>query len=133
MISPETFAKAFKSETFGDDCVITISCELDVFTSPLLEKALETVYGCKRIVVDLTDCRYLAASALSVLLRAQNRTDGALSLIVTPGIVERVLKITKLYDKLRAFSLDMDSSSHRQITCHREPGPLRDAAPQYRR
>jgi len=54
-----------------------------------------------RIFADLTNCRYMDSTGLAVLVRAKKNFGEKFSVGVEPGSnVERILKLTSLYDLL---------------------------------
>lgn len=83
-------------EIDGGDHVIEVSGEIDVYTSPLLASALNEASDASRIILDLTDCRYVDASALSLFVKTHRRSRGRLVLIVPGGLVRKALSITGL-------------------------------------
>ena len=91
-------------EIDGGNRIINVSGEIDIYTSPLLQSALHSARDARRIIVDLSDCRYLDGSGLSLFVRTHRRSGGRLALIVSGGIVEKVLRITGLYERLPVFS-----------------------------
>lgn len=93
-----------RHELNGRDRIINVSGEVDVYTSPLLQAALNSARDAARIIVDLTDCQYVDASGLSLLVRAHRRSGDRLFLIVSSGVVEKMLRITGLYERLQIFS-----------------------------
>lgn len=76
--------------------VVRVEGELDMATSPDLEKALESADKDGRVVIDLTGCTFLDSSAVRVLLataRAAETANGRVALVARdPGIL-RVLEI----------------------------------------
>jgi anti-sigma B factor antagonist len=80
---------------------LLLAGELDMATSPKLERALEeaTSAGCDRIVVDLRDLAFMDSTGLVVLARWDlgGRADGYdLALIPGPDSIQRLFKITGL-------------------------------------
>jgi anti-sigma B factor antagonist len=81
--------------------VISVSGEIDVFTSPALEQELEWVLGVggTNAIVDLGEVGFLDSTALTVLLEALrrfSRRGGALILVSNDRRVLRTLEITGL-------------------------------------
>lgn len=76
--------------------VVRVEGELDMATSPNLEKALESADKDGRVVIDLTGCTFLDSSAVRVLLATARTTEtanGRVALVARdPGIL-RVLEI----------------------------------------
>jgi anti-anti-sigma factor len=89
-----------------DVTVLTLSGELDLASTPILERELAAVEsaGAKRIVIDLAEVGFMDSSGLQALLRARERAaeEGVeLALRRGPHQVQRVFELTKTID---AFS-----------------------------
>lgn len=88
--------------------ILRVTGEVDVYTAPLLEAAIAKCADANAVIVDLSQCRYLAAAGLGVLLRL-HKTKGVLVCIVVAaeGFPYKVLCITQLDKKLRVvFAID---------------------------
>ena len=89
--------------------VVSVTGEIDAFTSPALERELEWVLGDggSNAVVDLGEVAFIDSTALRVLLRAlpkfSNR-GGKLVLVSDDGRVLRTLEITGLDRKFKVES-----------------------------
>ena len=75
--------------------------ELDLFTAPRLQEALERSIdlGARRVVVDLARVTFIDSTALGVLIgvgRQLRAGEGSLDLVCQNGNVRRVLEITGL-------------------------------------
>lgn len=84
--------------------VVSVTGEVDSFTSPALEQELEWILGdgASNAVVDLTEVGFIDSSALRVLLNALprfSRRGGQLVLVSDDRRVLRTLKITGLHEK----------------------------------
>jgi anti-sigma B factor antagonist len=81
----------------GDRVVVMGSGELDLATAPELRDALlSAVDNSSSVVVDLSECRFIDSTVLSVLLQARERvlaSDGEFTLRGVQGRVMRVLDI----------------------------------------
>lgn len=79
--------------------MLTIEGELDLATAPRFESRLaQASAGASQVIVDLSRCEFLDASALHALLRTQDRLDPSqeITLVIsTPNIV-KVFEITYL-------------------------------------
>jgi anti-anti-sigma factor len=78
---------------------LTVSGELDLVSSPVLERELERAYGSDAdlIALDLRGLEFMDSTGLHLLIRAQQRADQAgrrLALIQGREQVERVLDLT---------------------------------------
>jgi len=83
--------------------LVTVSGEIDVYTSPLLQERLVEVLrdGSSRIVLDLSEVTFLDSTGLGVLITALKRcrsADGDLILVTAQPNVLKVLEITGLND-----------------------------------
>ena len=81
--------------------VVSVTGEIDAFTSPALEQELEWVLGdgASNAVVDLADVGFIDSTALRVLLRALpgfSKRGGKLVLVSDDRRVLRTLEITGL-------------------------------------
>ena len=84
--------------------VVTVKGEIDVFTSPALDKELEWVLGdgAANAVVDLGEVNFIDSTALKVLLKALpsfSRRGGELVLVTADRRILRTLEITGLDTK----------------------------------
>jgi len=89
----------------GDDAaVLTLSGELDLASTPTLERELAAVEATapRRLVIDLSGVGFMDSTGLQALLRARERAaaDGAheLALRRGPHQVQRVFELTKTID-----------------------------------
>lgn len=90
-----SFGACLVSTDPGEDgCVyVTVVGELDLYTAPQLEQALEQ--PASEFVIDLVECEFIDSTALGVLVAARARV-GRLALIA-PGLeVQRILEISGL-------------------------------------
>lgn len=81
--------------------VVAPSGEVDVFTAPALDEALEplTSQPSPQVIVDLTGVDFLDSSGLGVLVKALKRVrdhEGTLRLVVTSDRIAKVFKVTGL-------------------------------------
>lgn len=88
--------------------VIALTGDLDKITTPLLRTAFDDVLstGQSRIVVDMAELDFCDSTALWALLEGMRRTyesGGWLRLAGVRGFLERILRVTKLYE---AFPID---------------------------
>jgi anti-anti-sigma factor len=92
-----------ESSVEGEMTVVTLSGELDLASTPTLERELDAVEsaGAKRILIDLGGVGFMDSTGLQALLRARERaTAGGLQLILRrgPHQVQRVFELTKTVD-----------------------------------
>jgi anti-sigma B factor antagonist len=89
-----------------DTYVVSVTGEIDAFTSPGLEKELEWVLGdgASNVVIDLGQVPFIDSTALKVLLAALPRFSqrgGSLVLVSDDRRVLRTLEITGLDAKFK--------------------------------
>jgi len=92
--------------------VLHVFGDVDVTTAPSLASAIDdAVNGMPSIVVNLTKCRYLDSSGLTVLVRQRKRLGGRLRVLVRPASsVSRVLQIAGL-DRALAVVTELSAVS----------------------
>jgi anti-sigma B factor antagonist len=87
------------SQHLGDGTrVVAVAGEVDLYTAPEFERALELNGGAGgRVVVDLSECTFLDSTGLGILVQA-NRHNGGNGLLVVAGGVEvlRAFQVTGL-------------------------------------
>jgi anti-anti-sigma factor len=96
--------------------LVRISGELDLYTAPEFERALDLNGGpAERVVVDLRECTFIDSTGLGILVAAHRRNGGDGLLIIANGL-----------EVLRAFEV---SGLDRQLTLHPTlEGALNEAA-----
>jgi len=91
------------SERLSDEMrVVRVSGELDVYSAPELERALQLdgVAGA-RVVVDLRKCTFIDSTGLGILVAADRRGGGNGLLIVASSMeVLRAIEVTRLDGRL---------------------------------
>jgi anti-sigma B factor antagonist len=93
-----------QTSTEDDLTVLTLAGELDLASTPILERELESVEssGAKQILIDLTNVGFMDSTGLQALLRARERatTDEQIQLMLRrgPHQVQRVFELTKTID-----------------------------------
>jgi anti-sigma B factor antagonist len=85
----------------GDVCVVTVSGEVDVYTSPTLRQSLHRpeVDGATLVIVVLDDVGFIDSSGLGVLVGALRRVreaGGDLRVVCAKDSTVKVFKITGL-------------------------------------
>ncbi len=86
---------------------VTVTGALDVTTLPRVRDALEQALAGRpdRLVVDLTACTFVDASALAVLLDLHRRTSRTGGVLTLRGCCPRVLRLLSLTGLRRVFDL----------------------------
>jgi anti-sigma B factor antagonist len=85
----------------GEACVLTLTGEVDIYTSPVLKSALAAAAadGCTTLVVDLNGVGFIDSSGLGVLvgaLRRAREAGGDLRVVSVQDSIARILRITGL-------------------------------------
>ena len=95
------------SNTNHDVTILTLSGELDLASTPILERELSAVEATRprRVVIDLARVGFMDSTGLQALLRARERAsaNGAHELLLRrgPHQVQRVFELTKTIDAFR--------------------------------
>ncbi len=88
-------------EQTAESCVIAVSGEVDVYTSPRLKREIADAVdaGCVEIVVDLDSIGFIDSSGLGVLVSALRRVKeqgGTMRLVCTRESILKIFRITGL-------------------------------------
>ncbi len=89
--------------TEEDLTVLTVSGELDLASTPILERELHAIEeaGAKKLLIDLAGVGFMDSTGLQALLRARERATAEgiqLALRRGPHQVQRVFELTKTID-----------------------------------
>jgi anti-sigma B factor antagonist len=89
------------AELGGDAFVVTAVGEIDMYSAPILEQALEGVVGLggTRVVLDFSEVSFVDSTLLSVLIRYRDRLidlGGELVLVTDDLRIRRTLEVTGL-------------------------------------
>lgn len=103
-----------ETRTEGDVAVVTASGEVDVFTAPGLDAAIdaELADGRTRLVIDLTGVTFLDSTGLGVLvkgLKGAREAGGSLQLVVTTERIRKIFDITGLDSAMPLFDTVADA------------------------
>ena len=92
----------------GSDAVVTVVGDLDASTLPRVREQVDEALAGRpaHLVVDLTACPFVDASALGMLLEAHRRTSRTGGLLTLRGCSPRVLRVLSLTGLRRVFDLD---------------------------
>ena len=98
----------------GRFTIVTVSGELDVFTSPRLRETLVEIVeaGARHLIVDLSGVEFLDSTGLGVLVGIHHRLqahDGTLSFVGPGERLRRVFRVTRL-DKLFEIHPSLDEA-----------------------
>jgi anti-sigma B factor antagonist len=99
---PITFDFALSEERLANGAhVVAVAGEVDIFTAPDRKRTIASAIedGAHRLVVDLTNTRFLDSTALGVLIGAVKRLrplDGKLAIVNTEPSTAKTFQITGL-------------------------------------
>ena len=67
----------YLSVTTGADGTVVVSGEVDLYTAPLLERAVESAMerGEGNVVIDMTDVRFMDSAGLNIIIRCFKPLD----------------------------------------------------------
>ena len=106
---PRPAGAAPGSETDGgrSTVVVAVTGALDVTTLPRVREELERAVAGRpgRLVVDLSGCTFIDASALGLLLDLHRRMSRATGVLTLRGCCPRVLRLLSLTGLRRVFDL----------------------------
>ncbi|AKM82018.1 TPA: anti-sigma factor antagonist [Candidatus Berkelbacteria bacterium] len=117
------------TRTIGEGiCVIDVSGEIDVYTSPRLKQQINGCFNNRqyRIVVNLTEAEYLDASALGILisgLKGCREQNGTLLLICPKPRVLKIFEITGLNKIFEIFLTTEEALEKIGATEQASPAP----------
>jgi anti-sigma B factor antagonist len=103
---PETDGEASYEILHVQGCAIVATAgDIDMHSAPYLRDVLEAaVVIAPRIIVDLSEVRFVDSSGLGVLLGVQRRgTRGSIALVRPPQILRRLLGLTRVGETLPAY------------------------------
>ncbi len=89
---------SISTEEREDATVVHVGGDLDVYTAPRLKETLGKAAGDgKRLVLDLSEVRFIDSTALGVLVGALQQTqssDGELRLVIDDPYLLKIFRIT---------------------------------------
>jgi len=92
--------------------VAAVAGELDLATSPELERALEGVSAAARVVIDLRECTFLDSTAIRVLVaraRVSGEAGGSVAVVAPDPGVRRALEIAAI-DRVLELHESLDAA-----------------------
>jgi anti-sigma B factor antagonist len=98
----------------GDVAIVVAHGEVDVFTAPGLDSALDalTADGTARLVIDLSRVSFLDSTGLGVIVKAlkhAREAGGWLHLVITSGRIRKIFEITGLDASIPIFDTAQDA------------------------
>jgi anti-sigma B factor antagonist len=89
----------------GERSLVQVQGELDLFTAPTLGECLDEQLhqGRLRVVLDLTDTRFLDSAGMSVLVQAMHRFRKRNAVLALAAPSEGVMRIIEAMDLKGAF------------------------------
>jgi anti-sigma B factor antagonist len=97
------------SAHLADDAyVVSLGGEIDLYTAPKLEQALEelTASGARRVVIDLAGAAFIDSTVLGVLLKALTRLDAGGGELLLVSDDRRILKLLEITGLRRVFRIE---------------------------
>jgi anti-sigma B factor antagonist len=99
----------------GDNCVVALEGEIDIYTAPRLRDALveATAEQCANVIVDLEQVAFIDSSGLGVLVGALRRAkerEHTVVLVCTRESILKIFRITGL-DKVFPIFSGLDEAS----------------------
>ena len=82
--------------------VLRVRGDVDIYTGPLLERAIAESPSGQTVIVDFSACPYLDCAAIAVLIRARKKLGPELRLVVPADAqIRRIFSIVRLDSVLR--------------------------------
>jgi anti-anti-sigma factor len=102
------FKVSLESPKVDGSCVVVVAGEVDLLGAPQLKEILlrAIASGAKRVVVDMTDARFIDSTTLGVILGASKRlrtVGGELVLVIDHPSIRKIFEITLLDRAFRIF------------------------------
>lgn len=97
---------------FPDVIVLRVKGEVDLFTAPMLRKAMMSAISSRRhVVVSVRDVQHMALAGFHVLKDGQSAVIGAqrIALVASPPHVERVIQIIRFDKVVPTFRSEADA------------------------
>jgi anti-sigma B factor antagonist len=97
------------SAHLADDAyVVSLGGEIDIYTAPKLERALEelTSSGARQVVIDLAGAAFIDSTVLGVLLKALARLDAGGGELLLVSDDRRILKLLEITGLGRVFRIE---------------------------
>jgi anti-anti-sigma factor len=84
--------------------VLTVTGDIDIFTTPEFITALDEALEAQRVIVNLSACRYIDSTGISALFRWQQKSKGKMRLVVGPqDMIRRILQVTRVEKFIEIF------------------------------
>ncbi|MGH7716780.1 MAG: STAS domain-containing protein [Vulcanimicrobiaceae bacterium] len=100
---PNAFTVEHRSEPAYH--VLKVIGDIDIFTTPNFTSALEKAFGSPRIVIDLSECRYIDSTGISALYRWQQQNKGKMRLVLgTQDMIRRILNVARVDKFIQVYA-----------------------------
>lgn len=113
----------FEAPTVTPLVEVVVDCELDIATLPRVRERLEDALTLRpeMLVVDLTDCPFLDAQAITLLLDVHRAAWRSGSRLVLRGCSSQCLRLLALAGVLDVFDIDDDLVERARLAARRLP------------
>ena len=98
---PEIHALKVETNTSGTSAVVRVTGELEMTTVAGLRDAIEDVYACERLILDLSEVEFMDSSGVDAIVRIARRRNRqyltAVEVVNMRSHISRLFEITGLY------------------------------------
>ena len=103
------FEVSFEGPEVGGSYVVVVAGEVDLYGAPQLKDALLAAIaaGARRIVIDMTETRFVDSTTLGVILGASKRLrseGGEIVLVIAHPSIRKIFEITLLDRAFQIFA-----------------------------
>ena len=110
MDTPNAFTVEHHAE--ATHYVLRVIGDIDIFTTPDFTTALEQAIGSPRVVIDLSECRYIDSTGISALLRFQEQSRGKCRLVLgAQDMIRRILQVARVDKFITVYPSLEDAAS----------------------
>jgi anti-anti-sigma factor len=107
VLVPERFKHRFE----GSDHVLSVTGELDIYTAPLFTRELTKSRDKSRLIIDLSECRYIDSSIVAALIVERKESTLPMRLVVAEAsMVRRVLEMVHMNQIIPLFANVVDAT-----------------------
>ncbi len=82
----------------GQELTVKLTGRLDTNAAPLVQEKMDQVLteGVEFLILDMTDCTYVASSGLRVILSAQKKMNALAGAMVVKNVTEDVMEVFEM-------------------------------------